>query len=45
MARYARLDPESLRPIAHRIVAQQETLTLITLHSGAFCISGAMKNQ
>jgi transposase len=29
LARYARLDPEILRPIAHRTVAQQETLTLI----------------
>jgi transposase len=29
IARYARLDPEILRPIAHRTVAQQETLTLI----------------
>ena len=29
IARYARLDPEILRPIAHRSVAQQETLTLI----------------
>ena len=29
VARYARLDPEILRPIAHRTVAQQETLTLI----------------
>ena len=29
LARYARLDPEFLRPIAHRTVAQQETLTLI----------------
>ena len=29
VARYARLDPEVLRPIAHRTVAQQETLTLI----------------
>jgi transposase len=29
IARYARVDPEILRPIAHRTVAQQETLTLI----------------
>ncbi len=29
IARYARLDPKILRPIAHRTVAQQETLTLI----------------
>src|SRR6201996_8083767 len=29
LARYARLDLEILRPIAHRTVAQQETLTLI----------------
>jgi len=29
LARYARLDPEILRPIAHRTVAQQESLTLI----------------
>jgi transposase len=29
IARYAWLDPEILRPIAHRSVAQQETLTLI----------------
>jgi transposase len=29
IARYARLDPEILRPIAHRTVVQQETLTLI----------------
>jgi transposase len=29
IARYARLDPEILRAIAHRTVAQQETLTLI----------------
>jgi transposase len=29
IARYARLDPDILRPIAHRSVAQQETLTLI----------------
>jgi transposase len=29
LARYARLDPGGLRPIAHRTVAQQETLTLI----------------
>jgi transposase len=29
LARYARLDLEALRPIAHRTVAQQEILTLI----------------
>jgi transposase len=29
LARYSRLDPEILRPIAHRTVDQQETLTLI----------------
>src|SRR6267378_3885603 len=29
LARYARLDPKILRPIAHRPVAQQEALTLI----------------
>jgi transposase len=29
LARFARLDPRILRPIAHRTVAQQETLTLI----------------
>jgi len=29
LARYARLDPEILRPIAHRTVDQQEALTLI----------------
>src|SRR5271156_985484 len=29
LARYARLDPESLRPISHRTVEQQEALTLI----------------
>jgi transposase len=29
IARYARLDPEILRPISHRMVAQQEALTLI----------------
>jgi len=29
LARYARLDPNILRPIAHRTVAQQEALTLI----------------
>ena len=29
LARYARLDPEILRPIAHRTVEQQEDLTLI----------------
>jgi len=29
IARYARLDPEILRPITHRTVGQQETLTLI----------------
>jgi transposase len=29
LARYARLDPEILRPIAHRTVQQQESLTLI----------------
>ncbi len=29
LARYARLDPEVLRPIAHRSVAMQEALTLI----------------
>ena len=29
LARYARLDPEVLRPIEHRSVAQQEALTLI----------------
>jgi transposase len=29
LARYARLDPEILRPIAHRAVEQQEALTLI----------------
>jgi transposase len=29
IAYYARLDPEILRPIEHRTVAQQETLTLI----------------
>ena len=29
LARYARVDPEILRPIAHRTVQQQEALTLI----------------
>lgn len=29
LARYARLDPEILRPICHRTVEQQEALTLI----------------
>ena len=29
LARYARLDPNILRPIAHRTVAKQEALTLI----------------
>jgi transposase len=29
IARYARVDPEILRPISHRTVAQQEALTLI----------------
>src|SRR6201992_2500529 len=29
LARYARLDPEILRPISHRMVEQQEALTLI----------------
>ena len=29
IARYARLDPKIVRPIAHRTVMQQETLTLI----------------
>src|SRR6202522_4549657 len=29
LARYARLDPNILRPISHRTVAQQEALTLI----------------
>jgi transposase len=29
LARYARLDPKILRPIAHRTVAQQEALTSI----------------
>src|ERR1700688_582699 len=29
LARFARLDPNILRPIAHRTVAQQEALTLI----------------
>jgi transposase len=29
LARYARLDPEILRPISHRTVEQQETLTVI----------------
>jgi transposase len=29
LARFARLDPKILRPISHRTVAQQETLTLI----------------
>jgi transposase len=29
LARYARLDPNILRPIAHRTVEQQEALTLI----------------
>ena len=29
IARYARLDPDILRPISHRTVAQQEALTLI----------------
>jgi transposase len=29
LARYARLDPKILRPIAHRTVQQQESLTLI----------------
>ena len=28
-ARFARLDPKILRPIAHRTVAQQEALTLV----------------
>jgi hypothetical protein len=34
LARYARLDPEVLRPIAHRTAAQQETLTLIRARDG-----------
>jgi transposase len=29
LARYARLDPKIMRPIAHRTVAQQEALTAI----------------
>ncbi len=29
LARYARIDPEILRPISHRTVEQQEALTLI----------------
>jgi transposase len=29
LTRYARLDPNILRPISHRTVEQQETLTLI----------------
>src|SRR5260370_12668954 len=29
IARYARVDPEILRPVSHRTVAQQEALTLI----------------
>jgi transposase len=29
IARYARLDPDILRPVTHRTVAQRETLTLI----------------
>jgi transposase len=29
LARYARLDPNILRPISHRTVEQQESLTLI----------------
>jgi transposase len=29
LARYARLDPQILRPIAHRTVEQQQTLTMI----------------
>ena len=29
LARFARLDPKILRPIAHRTVRQQEALTLI----------------
>src|ERR1700683_5837367 len=29
LARYARLDPKVLRPIHHRTVAQQESLTVI----------------
>src|SRR5271169_1410415 len=29
LARYARLDPETLRPISHRTVEQQEALTLV----------------
>jgi hypothetical protein len=33
LARFARLDPKILRPIAHRTVAQQETLTLIRARS------------
>ena len=33
LARYARLDPKILRPIAHRRVAQQEALTLIRARS------------
>jgi transposase len=32
-ARYARLDPKILRPIAHRAVQQQEALTLIRARS------------
>jgi len=33
LARYARLDPNILRPIAHRSVAQQEAFTLIRARS------------
>jgi transposase len=29
LARYARLDPNILRPVAHRTVQQQEALTLV----------------
>src|ERR1700754_3978433 len=37
LARYARLDPEILRPISHRTVEQQQALTLIRA-SRASCL-------
>jgi transposase len=36
LARFARLDPKILRPIAHRTVAQQEALTLIRARNLTF---------
>jgi transposase len=44
LARYARLDPEVLRPIQHRSVAQQEALTLIRARDVMVRVRTALSN-